>query len=225
MEIVPITPNSDFMKLETTIGFANTLLQGEYGQWQNNDNKQHTTVRLMNGYTVPSNVAMHLDFISPTVRFPINSHITKIKILNKVETTQMLEDGKSINSDSSSYNTPLSLRELYHASNYNGEGLSADESSENNGNIQAFASFIEQYYDTTDLQTFWEEFGDINDGNLDYIERVPNSQPDGYGVEAELDSQTITGFQHCFGLSVVFLFLCYFCVCMCCVVCVLIIGL
>ena len=54
---------------------------------------------------------------------------------------------------------------------------------------QAVASFIEQYYNDEDIETFWE--------NLDVyptseMERIPEDQPEGYGSEAELDTQYIT---------------------------------
>merc|ERR1712087_848134 len=54
---------------------------------------------------------------------------------------------------------------------------------------QAIASFIEQYYNDNDIETFWE--------NLDVyptspMERVPDTQPEGFGSEAELDTQYIT---------------------------------
>merc|ERR1719414_2594577 len=54
---------------------------------------------------------------------------------------------------------------------------------------QAVASFIEQYYSDDDIETFWD--------NLDVyptsdMERIPEDQPEGYGSEAELDTQYIT---------------------------------
>merc|ERR1712087_587722 len=54
---------------------------------------------------------------------------------------------------------------------------------------QAIASFIEQYYNDNDIETFWE--------NLDVyptspMERIPATQPEGFGSEAELDTQYIT---------------------------------
>lgn len=68
-----ITPNSDFVRFTCNIETANTMLNTEFGRWKHSTSGQ-LFVRVHDNYFVPESVAQHIDFISPTLRFPIKSH-------------------------------------------------------------------------------------------------------------------------------------------------------
>jgi len=54
---------------------------------------------------------------------------------------------------------------------------------------QAVASFIEQYYSDSDIELFWQ---DLDVSPQSPMERIPATQPEGFGSEAELDTQYMT---------------------------------
>jgi tripeptidyl-peptidase-1 len=170
-EIKSVTPNSDFLRIKTTIEKANKLLNTQYGIWTNSNGEQH--IRVKDNYYVPKSVGQHLDFVSPTLRFPLKKHVK----------TQAYISSKSldITSDKTSYVTPTTLKALYDYP----DDVSASSTS---GNAQCVASFLEEYYDDDDLSLFWETY-EIEETTMI---REPLNQEDGYGSEAELDVQYIT---------------------------------
>jgi len=166
-----LTLNKDFVRIETTIKTANEMLNTQYGYWINNEGEKHKRVK--EGYYVPAIVAEHLDFISPTLRFPPRRHT---KTIEKIDI-----DSASISNNAIVYNTPSRIRSLYQMNDY-------IDSANYEGHYQAVASFLEEWFTDTDIQTFWDYFG------VDSVEltRVPSFQPSGYGDEAELDIEYIT---------------------------------
>merc|ERR550534_835449 len=57
---------------------------------------------------------------------------------------------------------------------------------------QAIASYIEEYYSDTDLELAWSTLGYAGENSIDEMIRFPETQPQGDGSEAELDTQYIT---------------------------------
>lgn len=109
----------------------------------------------------PASVSSHLDFVSPTKRFP--SPLTVKEISLNIESYVDIV-------------TPSFLRSLYQLNSAHGSSTN---------NMQGIASFLEQYFNTSDLGIFWTEFN-ISNAN---VTRVPIDQLEGFGVEAELDVQ------------------------------------
>eukprot|EP01084_Bolivina_argentea_P284458 487516_1 len=164
--IQTITP--DFLRVSTNIGFAERLLGCHYYNYKN-DYYPNTIVSRVDhamDYQVPDYIINHLDFISPTKRFP--SPLT-VNITNT---------NPSPHSPYAAVN-PAFLRNLYSVGSTT--GIAAN-------NTQAIGSFLEQYWSETDLDTFWKR----NDIPTTTVIKVPSSQPSGRGIEAELDIQYIT---------------------------------
>jgi len=164
-----LTTNKDFIRIKTTVKVANEMLNTEYGYWVNTDDDKH--IRVKDGYKVPKQVAEHLDFISPTLRFPGRRHTRKLDKVNV----------NSISDNLVVYNTPERLRSLYHMNDYIDKASYPDHH-------QCVASFLEEWFSNDDVTTFWDYF---SVEPVDLI-RVPYFQPSGQGDEAELDVQYIT---------------------------------
>ena len=162
-----------------TCGDANTLLNTKYNFYENEENG-HTHLHVQDGvYNIPDSVFAHIDFISPTIRFPLKQHTLNVAALNPNDEATLLDPASD---GMVEYNTPQRLAELY---NFD---LSCDDVSSTSSIRQSVASFDEEYYSDSDLLKFDESF---------YLcaaetERVPSDQPQGTGSEAELDTQYIT---------------------------------
>ena len=73
-DISRITPNGDFIEVKTTIGNANHMLNTKFGYWKH-EKADLKHIRVEEHYFVPKHVRNHLDFISPTLRFPLSPHV------------------------------------------------------------------------------------------------------------------------------------------------------
>eukprot|EP01084_Bolivina_argentea_P045263 83327_1 len=163
-EIKLATPNGDFLRITTTIKRAENLLNCDYYDYVNDlyPNIMIQRVDYNMDYHVPSIIASNLDFISPTKRFPspLTVNITHPSNLQRADVT------------------PPFLRSLYNVGDTVGKSAN---------NIQAVASFLDQYYDIKDVIQFWAEFK-LSPSNLTNI----GPQKPGHGIEAELDVQYLT---------------------------------
>jgi len=166
-----LTPNGDFIRVTTDAKTANQLLNTKYGYWVHADSGK-THLRVKDDYFVPSDVSELIDFISPTLRFPVEAHTNKIELIGT-------KDRATISADTT-YVTPSTLKSLYNLGDMKG-GLSND-------NYQVVASFLEEWFNTDDLNQFWDFF----EIDTTTVETMPDFQPEGYGAEAELDVQYIT---------------------------------
>lgn len=87
-------------------------------------------------------------------------------------------------------NIPLRLYELYGMTEAVTDIIGEDtQTLDDSVCRQSVASFIEQYYSDNDIDLFWEDLDVSPESNM---ERIPDSQPQGFGSEAELDTQYIT---------------------------------
>merc|ERR1719198_2160357 len=94
-EPVAATPNSDMITAKVTVETAERMLSAKYHQHVHASGKEIS--RVADGYSLPDEVALAVDFVSPTVHFP-----------GVRRPTQSQELGAE-----SSYNTPKELRQLY----------------------------------------------------------------------------------------------------------------
>merc|ERR1712087_146247 len=137
-------------------------------------------------YHIPEDIADHIDFVEPTIRFPVSHHQSEMKKLDltaqEIKDLEMSPDGETV------YNTPIRLYQMY--------GMTEDILSEltaSDADVrQAIASYIEEYYTDTDLELAWSTLGYAGSNSIDEMIRVPADQPEGDGSEAELDTQYIT---------------------------------
>ena len=121
----------------TTVGVAERMLQSEYYSFTHKTATKMSVMRLGNGeYTLPARVAAAVDFVGPTVRFPMVQSII-------IDTDRLQDDefGGGV--------TPSFLRKLYKVGD--ATGMAAN-------NNQSVASFLGQYYSPSDLQTFFQQF-------------------------------------------------------------------
>jgi len=131
--IVPETSNSDLISINTTIGKAESLLKCEYYDYMHskqNDLKK-SRVKMGTNYEVDISVAHHLDFVTPTKRFP---PLSSLKVKTNVGASTV---------------TPTFLRELYNLGTAEGKSSS---------NVQGVASFQQEFYSMEDLEAFWTEY-------------------------------------------------------------------
>eukprot|EP01084_Bolivina_argentea_P255178 429118_1 len=141
--------------------------------------------------------------MSPTIRFPLHKHTLTIKAMTNDEkklvhslSSHIKDDDMAKMADSDSDSTvdlnpmtPQILSDLYQMTDSFTDIIGDSDSLDSSVCRQGIASFIEQYYDDTDLSLFWQDLAVSPQASM---ERYPLTQPDGFGSEAELDTQYIT---------------------------------
>lgn len=175
-DIESVTLNGDILKWKTTIGKANLLLNCKYYDYLYDNSKMNTKysetydryiiTRLDKNcdYDVPSDVAKHLDYITPTKRLPKVPDYKNVKELKQVGADEV---------------TPAVLKSLYKVGDAVGKA---------SGNSEGIASFVRQYFSTKDLSTFWTDY----DIQPDTVTKTDSADGDGDGLEALLDTQYIS---------------------------------
>lgn len=124
--------SSGFVRATVKTTVAEALLSTKYNTYRHSVTGDET-VRC-DSYSLPENVAPHVDFVAPTVNFPRPMKVAPEPNLRVGQTTQ---------------NTPDSLRELYGVGNTMG-GQSSQR--------QACTAFLGQYYSEDDLQSFYNNY-------------------------------------------------------------------
>lgn len=162
--------NYGFIKVSTTVKVAEKLLNTQYYTYKHKT-ADFTVLRTNGAYEVPTAIAADLDFISPTIRFPV---VQRMRIPKSARTTSPSPMGLG------GIITPAILRTLYGVNSY---------SATNPNNRQACASFLGQFYAPSDLQTFFNQFDSEASGRTPKL-YGPN-EPSNPGVEASLDIEYI----------------------------------
>jgi len=165
-EPVAATPNSDMITAKVTTETAERMLSATYHQHQHSSGK--VISRVSDGYSLPDEVALAVDFVSPTVHFP--------GVHRPTQSPKLADTGNGL------FNTPTALRQLY---NIDVEGKA-------DGNKQAVTAFLEQGYADASLKQFWNSYCDgINCGKGEVT--LVGDATTGHGTESMLDIETITG--------------------------------
>ncbi|KAM9788056.1 tripeptidyl-peptidase 1 [Syngnathus typhle] len=158
----------DFLQCNLTAEVAEVLLPGSKFQRYLRDG--HPIVRSSAPYSVPDDVAQHLDFVGGLHRFPPRGHKAS-KEMRRSDNTFHLGV------------TPAVLRARYNMT-------AADVGSAQN-NSQAVAQFLEQFYSPADLAEFMSLYGGSFQ-HLSKVDRVVGTQGTGKaGLEASLDVEYI----------------------------------
>lgn len=154
-----------FVRTVVNIKTAETLLSAKYMMYKS----AKTSVRALRctEYSLPENVAAHVDFVSPTVNFP--------------HSLTVVPEDKKMRFGSPHQNTPDSLRELYNVGDVMGGKASAR---------QAATAFLHQYYSEDDLQSFYKEYFPELYGTP--ISDVVGPNGNHSGIEASLDVEYMT---------------------------------
>lgn len=155
-----VSYSSGFLRAVVDINTAESMLSASYSLYKHV--LSEAEVIRCDGYSLPIDIAEHLDFVSPTVNFPPSSLIIRNTVLS--ETT---------------HNTPESLRDLYNVGNTMGhDDMKAK---------QGVTAFLHQYYLESDLQYFYENYFDSLSGVP--LSSVIGPNKDKAGLEASLDVQ------------------------------------
>lgn len=175
ISVATFTPNKDFVSLPMTITQAETLLHTQYHTYQH----QHTDNEIIRtlSYKLPQDIATHVDFVGPTIRFPQIAHGKKLIHHTPVVHHKSATIRDAPNCDAFVVN-PACIRQLYNIGAY--ASVSAN-------NSVGCTGFLEQYISLSDLSTFFQSYDNSSIGRVPAI-IGPNDQTQP-GVEASLDIQ------------------------------------
>lgn len=158
-----LTTGGDFLQVFTTVGKVELMVKSQYHHYTHVNGKT-TVIRLAGEYEMPNEIAEHVDFIGPSHRFPL---------------VQSLKLGKTVSSPDETV-TPDVLKKLYNVGDAKG---AADTK-----NIQACASFLNQYYEPNDLSKFQSKY--VPDCKVTKPS-VHGPDKSSAGIEASLDIEYI----------------------------------
>jgi tripeptidyl-peptidase-1 len=182
--------DADWVNFRTTVGQANSLLDAEF-LWYASEAQDARVLRTLE-YSVPLEVAPHVNMIQPTTRFgQVRSNRATIRYKSALIDTGRLIEAVQAGSleHCNDAVTPNCLADLY-----NTEGYVADPA---RGSKVAFASFLEQYARYDDLAEFEQQYAPYAIGqNFSVIQfngglNDQNSMES--SAEANLDLQYIVG--------------------------------
>jgi len=160
---IDFTIGQDFAIVKIPVQTAEELFSADFYIFQHKEQTEQKVIKT-DSYTIPNTLQGHIDFVSGIADFP---------------RPNIIFPRKSTSTNSVGV-TPKSIETDYNISDY--------VSTEPN-NSQAIASFLKQYFNPTDLETFQMEF-DVPKNPIAKI--VGENIADKPGVEAELDVQYIT---------------------------------
>jgi len=156
-------PTNDFLRVNLTVLQAESLLRRPYFMFEHSDGKK--ALRLSSPhYSVPHHVAPHIDFVSPTIRFP---------------PTQKAQRHFQAYYETS----PDAIRKLYNIGDTRGT---------NSKNKQAVTAFLEQYFSPSDQREFYRhQFNSGLGQSFTLKGDLSALKTSSAGVEAMLDSEYI----------------------------------
>lgn len=147
--------DNDWISISTTVSTANALLNTTFG-WYEYEGGGGLKLRTLS-YSVPDEVAGHVDLVQPTTRFgqmgAKKSTIFEMTIVDEDETVKTPSAAGSKEADiaaatCSSTITPDCLKSLYNIK----------YTAKPDGNLVAFSSYLEEYARYSDLQTFETQY-------------------------------------------------------------------
>ena len=171
----------DFMTCQMSCETAEAMLVGATFYRFKHSKLSRPVIRSAEHYSVPANVAPHLDFVGGVLHFPaVNgpsfSRLAEEGIINSMKSSKP-QDKDQIHIGV----FPSVLRERYNVSDV--VGTHPD-------NSQSVAQFLEQYYNPGDLGEFFTLFGS-SFKHLDKMTKVIGPDSGRSGIEASLDTQYI----------------------------------
>ncbi|KAK4198097.1 peptidase S8/S53 domain-containing protein [Triangularia verruculosa] len=184
---------NDWVSFSTTVENASNLLKTDFAWYRNADGGGELKLRTL-GYSVPDEVATHIDLVQPTTRFgqPVAKRSTIFEMhhldaaaANKIKLAAGAADGCNMTI------TPDCLKWLYDIKYTPTDAIE---------NTIAFASFLEQYARYDDFQTFQSKYVPEAQGQNFTVELVNGGLDDQKSWhdsgEANLDIQYILGVSH-----------------------------
>lgn len=187
--ITSIADDSDWILFQTSVGAANKLLNTEF-QWFRNPSEKTPLLRTLK-YSVPDEIASHINFVQPTTRFgSIQKLKSTVKVVENGQSTPALNWASSVSSQvDPACNvsiTPSCLLQLYNV-HYKGDPKS--------GSRVGYASFLEEYARYSDLQKFEQSYAPYAAGENFTVVKFNGGLDDQNSTadsgEANLDNQYI----------------------------------
>jgi tripeptidyl-peptidase-1 len=133
--------DSDWATFKTTVGVANKLLDTKFAWYISEEAKPRTVLRTLE-YSVPDEVAPHINLIQPTTRFAaIHANHNTDHEISGLQLAAVANN--TVNCDAAI--TPQCLKQIYQI-NYKADA--------NSGSKVAFASYLEEYARYSDLALF-----------------------------------------------------------------------
>ncbi|KAF2793075.1 subtilisin-like protein [Melanomma pulvis-pyrius CBS 109.77] len=179
-----VEDDSDWVTFKTTVGVANKMLDTEFAWYISEEEKPRKVLRALE-YSVPDDVAQHINLVQPTTRFAAirTNHETEREIFGiQLASTA----SNAVNCDATI--TPECLKTLYKI-DYKPDPKS--------GSKVAFASYLEEYARYTDLALFEEnilpEAVGQNFSVVQYNGGLNDQTSASDSGEANLDLQYIVG--------------------------------
>jgi len=171
-----------FIRRVVSVAEAEALLNSSYYVFQHTTGRE--VIRMISTYAVPSSVAQHISFLTPSVRLPAKSEMESMVQYEEIPDDPAGGDpkkGDPIDAELSS--APLYLRTLY---NVTATGTVAK-------NKQALAEFLTQIYSQKDQNTFYNRFYPMGAGTEIVVKGGTTTQVGYYaGIETMLDTEYIT---------------------------------
>ena len=173
---------TDMLQVSTTVGVVERMLRARYHKFTHKFSTEFEVIRIGDGsYSLPTEVADAIDFVSPSIRFPVVQSV-------KLSKPQAGDIGV----------TPSFLRSLYKVGDATGTA---------SNNNQTVASFLGQYYAPSDLASFFTQFSKTEVGKTPTV--VGPNDASNPGIEARYVSCVGSRFLF-FSLFFVCLFVCCF---------------
>lgn len=182
--------NADWITIHTTVESANDLLEANF-QYYINEAQEVERLRTLE-YSIPDSLVSHINLVTPTTRFG-QLHANRATIRGKKTLLDEsfrtgLGDGLS-GVDCNRAITPQCLKDLYSIGDY--------KANPDNGNSVAFASFLEQYAQYSDIALFEKNIAPDAAGHNLTVQTFNNGKNVQGGSsdssEANLDAQYIIG--------------------------------
>lgn len=146
--------DNDWLTISTDVATADALLDAEFAWYEYDEGSGSSGGKKLRtlSYSVPDEVAEHVDLVQPTTRFgqlgAKRSTIFDVEILDDAAAVKVAAaDATAAAAPCTSTVTPACLKAQYNIS----------YTASPDGNLVAFASYLEQYARYSDLQRFEEE--------------------------------------------------------------------
>jgi tripeptidyl-peptidase-1 len=166
VNVTYVAPAKDFIKASIPALVAQEMFQTELAVFKH-EKSGRSTIRSLGQYSVPKKLSPAIAFVGNLIRFP------KSRTAKRMATKANGAIPNGI--------TPDVIRDYYNITTHPTKPFGK--------NAQAVASFLEQYYDQSDLEMFWNKYK-IQHQEVKIIGPDPQRQA---GLEAALDIEYITG--------------------------------
>lgn len=185
-----IKSDGEWVTFATTVGTANKLLGTQFNYYESDGITKLRTTE----YSLPKDVAQHIDFVTPTTYFgkttaQLPTIPTMKQSLEPRQATNSTSNDKIDDSCKTSI-TPSCLKQIYNVGDYAPDAKS--------GSKIAFSSFLNESARTQDLSLFQQRYNIPKQG---FTVQLINGGVDEQAVnnnhgEANLDAENISGVSH-----------------------------